>query len=348
MSLVLTLMQNLRAKYEPGTLDKNERRRSRYGAWDFYRNQSNLSTGVLTPQVKELIDRSVGNTVQVPVLDAEAVVISNVRACTVADSENTSKLVTLTFVTYSFGFTMTPAAHYNNLISYQADFDVKMEKYLLKFAETLDTAAVSNLSTNKNIYFPAALTSYYPVVANALQVTDAEKDDYFANLEAIQSTMDYYGNVNVVASTSAAPMVNKLRNQGAGNDVNDAWQMAGYDFNYSNRITNGAGVKATIYSVPDGMVGVRNRNDIDAVAGSRTSNGKEWGQVNLPVVNMKVGSYYYEDCADKSALHAGTTHLTRTKVEGFEFSTDLCFVNSYASVPASQYQPILKSEILVP
>jgi hypothetical protein len=278
-------------------------------------------------------------------LDAEAVVISNVRACTVADSENTSKLVTLTFVTYSFGFTMIPAQHFNNDVSYQADYDRKMEKYLLKFAATLDSAAVSNLSANKNTYFPADITAYYPVVGNALQVTQAQKNDFYNQLEAVHNTMDYYGKIHVIGSTSAMPMVNRLDAQGAGNGTNEQFQLGGYEWHTTNRLTNGAGVQATTYSVPEGMVAVENRNDIDAQAKSRTGNGKVWDEVTLPIVNMKVGSYYYDDCADKSALHAGTASLSRTRVEGFEFSTDVVFVNSYNSAAASNYGPILKAEI---
>lgn len=345
MSLVLTLMQSLRASYTARGLDRNEIRRSQYGAWDFYQRQTGLATGIVSPEIRKLVGQSMGNTVQVPVLDAEDVTITNVRACTVADSENTSKLVTLTFVTYAFGFTMIPAQHFNNDVGYQADFDRKMEKYLQKFASTLDTASRNNLENNKNVYNPAAITAYYPVVGNALQVTQAQKDDLFNNATAILQTMDFYGGTNVVASTSLKPIINRLAAQGAGNSVNQDFQFNGYEWNFSNRITNGAGIAATAYLVPDGMVGVLNRNDPDAIARSRVGTHKLWDIVRLPLVNMDVASYYYEDCADKSALHAGTAALTRTKVEGYEFSTDVVYINSYNSNTATRYNPIVKVEV---
>ncbi len=351
MSLVLTLMQSLRSKYSNNGLGKNEVRRSRYGAWDFYRRQSGLgganlqASSIISPEMRSQIKRSMGNTVQVPVLDAMDVVITNVRSCVVNDLENTSKLVTLTFVTYAFGFTMIPAQYQNNEIGYQTDFDRKLENYLLKFAATLDSAAVNNLSANKNTYFPADITAYYPVVGNALQVTQAQKNDFFNNASAITETMDYYGGVNVIAGTTLKPIINRLTAQGDANAVNENFQFNGYDWNFTNRMTNGAGVQATAYLVPDGMVGVENRNDPDARAGSRTGNGKVWGEAVLPIVDLNVGTYYYDDCADKSGLHAGTAHLTRTRVEGFEWSTDICFVNSYNSSPSTKYNPIIKAEI---
>lgn len=348
MSLVETLMQPLRSKYAPKTMDKNELRFSRYGAWDFFKEQTELQTGVLTPEVRQLIKNSMGNTVKVPVLDAEDVVISNTRSCTVADSENTSKLVTLTFVTYSFGFTMIPSQHYNNDVAYEQDFQRKLEKYLLKFASVLDTASVNKLNTDKNQYFPAEILAYYGQVGNALQVADADKNDFYNQLESIMNTMDYYDRINIIGSTSAKPLVNRLDAQGAQNGINEAFQLGGYNWKYTNRLLNNEGVSATLFAVPDGYVAVENRNDPDARARSRVGTHKEWDEVEVPIVNLKMGSYYYEDCADKSALHAGTGHLTRTKLEGFEWSTDVCYVTAYNSDPADRFGPILKAEMLAP
>lgn len=347
MSLVQTLMQPLIAEYA-AKLDKNEARESRYGAWEFFRQQSELTTGILDEATKANVKKSFGNTVQIPVLDKKNVTISNVRSCTIADDENTSKLITLTFVTYSFGFTMIPAQYFNNMIKYETDFNRKLKEYLLKFAATLDSAAYTKLNTEKNQYFPAEITTYYPQVGNALQVEDADKEDFYNNLEAIMNQMDFYGDINVISSTSGKPMVARLDAQGAANGINERFQLNGYDWFFSNRILNGAGIKSTLFAVPDGQVAVINRNDPDAIMGSRVGDMKIWSEVDVPIVDLKMASYYYEDCADKSALHAGTTGLTRTKVEGYEWSTDVCFITSYNSAPSTSYSPILKAEIKVP
>jgi hypothetical protein len=239
---------------------------------------------------------------------------------------------------------MTPSQHYNNDISYQADFNRKLEKYILKFADVLDTASVGQLNTNRNSYYPADITNYYAQVANSLQISDEEKNDFYNQLGAIMATADYYGNYHVISSTSGMPMVNRLGAQGAGNGINEAFQFAGYDWHYSNRVTNGTGIKSTAFVVPEGMVAVENRNDPDAIAGARVGNHKIWSEVNVPVVDLTMGSYYYEDCADRSALHAGTSGLTRTKLEGFEWSTDICFMTAYNSAPETNYGPIFKAE----
>lgn len=345
MSLVNTLMQPLRAAYKAETADKNEMRASRYGAWNFFQQQTSSSSGVMTTEVKEIIKNSQGNTIQIPVFDAEDVTISNVRSCTVADSENTTQLITLTFVTYSFGFTMIPARFKNNDIKYQQDFDRKLRKYLLKFAATLDSAAVSTLNTNRNQYFPAAITTFYPNVGNALQVTQAQKTDFYNQLQSIHETMDYYEQIHIIGSTTLGAINRQMSAQGQNNAVNLAFQFPQYQFHSTNRITNGAGVNSTLYAVPDGYVATQNRNDIDSMMGSKTGNGKVWDEVQMPIVNLRMGSYYYDDCADKSAMDATTAHLTATRVEGFQWSTDVCFMTAYNSSPSTRYGPILKAEI---
>lgn len=352
MSLVTTLMQPLRTKYVPGTLDKNEIRPSRYGAWDFFQKQSNLPGGILTDEARAFIKKSAGQNVDIPVLNAQNVTISNVRSCVIPADTETSALVRLTFVTYAFGFTMTPARHSNNDVGYQQLFDQKLEQYLLKLAATLDTAAVNTLNINRNIYFPAEITSYYPVIANALQVPLEGRDDFFNQLEAVLMTMDYYGAANIIGSTSLMPLINRLKNQGTGNAVNQSFQFDPYRWNTTNRLTNAAGVGATLFTVPDGYVATDNRNMPDnimkSIIGDAANPIKEWGEAVMPIVNLKMGTYYTQDCADMSALDGGgarMTQLQRSKVEAFAFDTDVVFITAYNSDPTTKYSPIVKAEI---
>lgn len=319
-------------------------RESRYGAYEFVKQDTERTNSILSADVRAKIKRSFGNSVVIPVLDYDDVTIGNVRSCTIADDENNSALVTLTFVTYAFGFTMTPSQHFNNDVSYQADYDRKLKKYLVKFASLLDTAAISLLETNKNIY-AGTLANYYPFTGNALQVTDAQKNDFYNQLETIMMEMDFYDKTHVVTSTSGMPLVNRLANQGAGNQTNEQWQLNGYAFHPTNRITVPGGSKAVLYAVQEGSTAVENRNDPDAIMGSRIGDHLVWEEVEMPIVNMKMASFYREDCGDVSGMHAGTSKLTRAKKEGYEFSTDVVFVSSYNSAPASRYSPILKAVI---
>src|SRR5688572_15819348 len=122
MALANTLTQSLRTKY-PNNFDKNEHRLSRYGAMDFFKKDTTGAGAILSSEQIGMIKQSFGTSVVIPVIDGEDVTIGNVRSCTVVDSENTSKLVTLTFITYAFEFTMYPALHYNNDLKRQSDYD---------------------------------------------------------------------------------------------------------------------------------------------------------------------------------------------------------------------------------
>ena len=147
MSLVLTRIQNIRAN---SNLDKFEYRPSRYGALNAFMVQSEDPTGILTEELKRKARTSIGNKLETPVIDYDAdITISDTRTLTIADSENTSKMVEIKFATYAWGFTITPAMYMNNEIGIQKDFETKMMKYIYAFAKKLDETAISTLAANK-------------------------------------------------------------------------------------------------------------------------------------------------------------------------------------------------------
>ena len=110
MSLIATRVQNWRI--ENPELDRNMFRPCEYGALDFFIEQTNAPNSIISPNLRDRALVSIGNTVQVPVINYdENVQVSNVRSCVIADNENTSALVTLVWATYAIGFTMVPAAY---------------------------------------------------------------------------------------------------------------------------------------------------------------------------------------------------------------------------------------------
>ena len=60
MSLLATRMQNMRST---SNLDKNEFRPSRYGALDVFMQQTNDPAGILTPELKQKAELSIGSTI---------------------------------------------------------------------------------------------------------------------------------------------------------------------------------------------------------------------------------------------------------------------------------------------
>ena len=350
MSLVATLMQDLRSEYT-NTLDKYEQRESKYGALRFFQDEA-MNRPILDNETIDNIKMSFNRNVVVPVLNSQTVTVSGgyARTCAITTSENESALVTLTFTTYGWAFTMQPSINSENDIKYQQDFTRKQRKYLIEFASVLDTACVAQLDTDKNQFWTGVAPTYYAEVADALQVPQAEKNDLFNQVDAIMSTMDFYDDNHIVGSTSLNPNVRRSMAQGPNNAVNDQFQFMdpmAYKFWSTNRIANGAGVEATMYSLNAGSVGIWNRNDPDARAGHSISDYKQWSEESMPIVDMTIGAFYQKDCADVSSLAgASSAGLTRSLQEGFEFSTDIVTVTAYNSDPVNRYSPIVKYEVL--
>jgi hypothetical protein len=348
MGLVDTLIDPLRSGYS-GRMDKNEWRKSRYGALDTFQKQTAAATSsILSAQDIANIKRSYGLTTKIPVLDFSDVQIGALRSCVIQPDANTSRMLVVTFVSYVFGFTMIPAMYKNNSIGYELDWQKKMQKYLLKLAKVLDTSCVNKLNTDRNRVWDGLLVQY-PQIANALQVPYADRADVYNQISGIMNTADFpSANYDIVANGMHEATYNKLASNGRTNADNTAYQLAGFDVHYTNNITPNSGVRDTLFIVPDGSVALVNRNDPDAIAGTRLMGGGQvWDEVDVPMIGMKMGTYYTEHCADATAIYATpeTNGLTRTALQGFEFSTDVCLVTAYNSDPATRKNPIVKAEI---
>lgn len=342
-----TVLLNYISNYQD-RLDKGEQRPSFYGGLELFKAQTANPMGILDEQVKQNLSKSFNVSVQVPVINYKDITIGNVRSCAMKTEGITTALVTLTAVTYVWGFVLAPMQHYENYVSYQDAFDRLMEASLQKAAATIDAACINTLETRKNQYFPQPILDYYSVTGQALQVPQAEKNDFYNQLGSIMQTMDYSGTPQITTNPIGMAMVRRYAAQGTSNAVNESFQFLGYQWFPTNRITNGAGVESTLYSVAPGYVAIWSRVDPSARLGERIHESKYWTVMNnAPYLGMDLGVYFQADCADISALQAsGLANLTRAKIQSWEFSVDVFYVYSYNSNIAGTYQPILKVEIL--
>ena len=91
MSLLATRLQNWRVQNPE--LDRNMTRPCEYGALDFFIEQTNAQNSIISPNLRDRAFASIGNTVQVPVINYDGdVTVSNTRSCVIADDENTYAL----------------------------------------------------------------------------------------------------------------------------------------------------------------------------------------------------------------------------------------------------------------
>lgn len=338
MSLVLTRIQNIRAN---SNLDKFEYRPSRYGALNAFMVQSEDPTGILTEELKQKARTSIGNTLETPVINYDAgITIGSTRTLTIADSENTSKMVQITFATYAWGFTIAPAMYMNNEIGIQKDFETKMMKYIYAFAKKLDEAALAALAANKTQVLKNPLL--YDWSANAINAKWAERENVFGDLEVMMGANDFYGQLHIVGDPGVESIMRKLQQHGLYNDVNKQNEFGTKVVHLTNNIAAAGGKYAQGYAVNAGSLGMLTRFERDCLLGTVSGDGHEWGIATLPLLNMPVGTYFYDSVGDYSAIAgAATADMTRTRKEHYGFAVDVAFLTAYNSSPSTLASPIL-------
>ena len=342
MSLVATRLQNWRI--ENPELDRNMTRPCEYGALDFFIEQTNAPSSIINPNLRDRAFASIGNTVEVPVINYDGDVrVSNVRSCVIADDENTSALVTVVWATYAIGFTMVPAAYMNNEISYEHDFLRKMEKTCRALANKLDVGAVAALEANKTQVFKTLLN--YTQSGNVVQVPTQMATEILGDINPIMRANCYPEYIHIIANAGVDSLIRKLAQHGVYNDVNKRMEYDNKVLHYTNNVTDEAGKMGTMFAVADGNVGILTRVDREALRRTR-ANFHEWDVVRLPYIDLPVGSHYYTAVGDQSAIMGdATADLTCAVKEYFGFSVDVAYMVAYNSNPDTVANPIIKAEI---
>lgn len=338
MSLVLTRIQNIRAN---SNLDKFEYRPSRYGALNAFMVQSEDPTGILTEELKQKARTSIGNTLETPVIDYDAdITIGSTRTLTIADSENTSKMVQITFATYAWGFTIAPAMYMNNEIGIQKDFETKMMKYIYAFAKKLDEAALAQLAASKTQILKNKLL--YDFSSNAVNAKWTERENVFGDLEVMMGANDFYGQLHIVGDPGVESIMRKLQQHGLYNDVNKQNEFGTKVVHLTNNIAAAGGKYAQGYAVNAGSLGMLTRFERDCLLGTVSGDGHEWGIATLPLLNMPVGTYFYDSVGDYNDIAgAATADMTRTRKEHYGFAVDVAFLTAHNSAPSTLASPIL-------
>lgn len=345
MSLLATRLQNWRVKNPE--LDRNMARPLEYGALDFFIEQTYSPNSIISPNLSERAFASMGNTVQVPVINYDGdVSVSNTRTCVIADDENTSALYTVVWKTYAVGFTMVPALYLNNEIDYEQDFARKMEKVSRALATALDTDAIAALSANKTQVFADQLQ--YSVTSNVIEVPTQMATEILGDINPIMRANAYPKMIHIIGNAGIDSLIRKLAQHGVYNDVNKRMEYDNKVLHYTTQLTNESQKIGTLYAVEDGNVGILTRVDREALLRT-VSNFHEWDVVELPYIGIPVGSHYYTSVGDQSSIAGdASADMVCNKKEHFGFSVDVAYIVAYNSDPTTIANPIIKAEIASP
>lgn len=331
-------------------LDKNMTRAQEYGALDFFVQQTNAANSIIDAETRQRALASIGNTLKLPVINYDGeVTVNNARSCTIPANDNTSALVTVSWVTYATGFRMFPNRHLNNYITYQHDYNRKFEKILRKLANALDLGAVTALENNKTQVYKDTLI--YTNTGNSLQVPYNYRTEILGDLNPIMRANDYHGEIHVIGNAGIDSLVRKLAQNGLYNDVNKQLEYSDKILHFTNNLVNGTGKYGSLYAVEDGNVAILTRLDRAALAGSRLNESEEFGRVTLPLIGLEAGTHYKKEVGNVADMLTGdesVADMTCDIVEYFGFSLDVAYVTAYNSAPESVANPIVKAEIASP
>lgn len=111
-------------------------------------------------------------------------------------------------------------------------------------------------------------------------------------------------------------------------------------------VTKGNSLYAQGYAIEKGSLGMLTRFERDCLLGTVSGDGHEWGIATLPLLNIPVGTYFYDSVGDYSGIAgAATADMVRTRKEHYGFAVDIAFITAYNSNPSNLPSPILSFNI---
>ena len=347
MSLGNTIFEDLRVA---GKLDRDENRNPRFGALELAKASTLHPNSIVTAEMLNQLPMSQGRTTQIPVLQRGNVTVKNARSCNIALNETGADLVTVVWATYAVDITMRPHEYHNNEITYQRDFLQKFNEAQRAIGEDIEGSIITLVDSNISQVFNSNIAnSKYTPVANALQVPLGDQNLFLNEMQAIQEADDCImgnGDFDVLTHTDLMPTFATWANQGDGNNTNTSFQFPGHDFASTRFVTNTALSAGTGYHFPKGSVGIVFRQSLEAMAGDDTTDGSRWSLQPSPMLGTDMSVYFKSTCSDASAVHAGTSHLTQTKLEQWEVSVDVALFAPYNSNPGGDAGCIKKFDFL--
>jgi hypothetical protein len=311
MAMTATVLQDLRANY-PSLLDRHELRPEKYGMWNKgVMNAMNPSIGIISADVLEKARVSWGRNVDIPVMSLTSPSTGTGLACTASGTEAVSSFVNITWATVSVTFEMQPAKNYQNEIKYAEEFARKYSDAIRAMMGVLnpavDTALAAVMKTAYTSSYVGLGNKYGALDANNfIDVSLANRPDFFNDLVDINADEDIYPMFDVIGSTNTRGIVAQLFAQGEANATNTQYQFTQGDYNFvfdkDVTVSTIAATDATAYFMPAGAYGIVSRNSPDCIANNSTTDGKQYGTLFDPTIGMTLDTLYYSECADINAL----------------------------------------------
>ena len=339
MALTPTLLADYASVLSEKGLDFHEQRIGQYGGYQFAKkdadnivNVNDINSGRTAPS----------RVVKVPVLNKETVTINGARSLTITGNDSTSAFQTVTYVTLASDITMRPIENDGNYISYLRQFEQKMEALEFAWLKQLDQLVINGLILGRT-QFDASAGVPYALTGNILQVPNANKLDFFNEIDAIYDVNEFNSDMlTILGSSRVKSLVHELDENALYNAENKLIRLDNKEVAYSTRVPFAGSYGAFV--LLKNSCGILNWNSPEAVRGYKESESKFKTIEYLPRVGMDVEVLWDNSFTDLSAtLGAGTE---TAMVHRMQFSTDVAIVTAYNSAPLTQASPIFQVNIV--
>lgn len=360
MAMTATVLKDLVVRYE-SLLDRHELRGSSYPLLNKgIENANNPTTGIISPDLLEKALDSWGRGIDIPVMSPAANANGTGLTCTFSGTEAISDFVNVTWVTISNGFNMQPVKNKQNEIKYMQEYARKFTDAMRSMALALDGAVDTTLlaaltpAAQYGSTYVGVGAKYGALVADKIQVSLANRPDFFNDLVDIMAEDDLLPDFDVLSSTNGRGIIRQLFAQGDANATNTRYQFdAGdFQFNFGKRVTKTAGatIDATGYVMPKGAYGLVWRVRPDCEAMRSTTDGKIFGMLNpadLPEgveipFNAPVGTLYSSTCGT-AAVESGNAADSTAVLESHQFEVHYGILTPYSNFATSAVPAVIRA-----
>jgi hypothetical protein len=343
MSLLATQKLAVQATGGP---DKFETRLGNYGSWAKVLRDSQISGGIITPEMQSLVNQSNGRTFQTNVLEFNNnVALTATRTVNLTPAVESSQRITATATTLQGTISVIPALHASNEIDMERSWINSYRSLIKKFAVQLNTLANTYLDTNKADATAETLGHTFNGTLDELVVDYTERLNILGDSSIIMNANDYYDTLDVVGNSRTQQLVNAYKEKGVYNMDDKTFHYNDKNFFFDHQMGSDSGYNAQFFLAPVGSTGVLIRQEQDALMGHVTTNGRRFGVVFDDILGIPMSEYAYSEVIDASGLHgAASSHLSRTMVQLYSYSFEVLFIPPFTSANAGN-APILKVSV---
>lgn len=307
-----------------GKINQNELRIPKMGAIDAF-VQSTPSMIAGGAEYLRALKMSSAQPTKIDILKDLSSSIDTARNCG-ATTEGDSAQLALTYVTRSKGFRMSELLFAGNDARYQTVFNHNLARCIRYLHGQLDADCISTLETNKSAVNHGTLNPFNAVL-DQMECTHANENSFWGNAYAELMQNNFTGPYFNVHSLAQIARWNFLMNQGAGNAVNEQYQLSDFKNFPSAGFTTPSGGKDASYFFVPGTVGMIDWTNALSRAGANIGTD-EWTTFPDPLYPITWELKIKRSCVDRSSV---TTGGEADLVTEFRLTAEFAYVNAYTS-----------------